>query len=153
MTTKSKTNDKPLRLTSNMRRGPRVHPPIDRTTHTKPEFAPHSDVNYLVKQFKLTGIVPAPRQHLAQYINVKEIPDLQTAFELTRQAKNSFKQLPAEFRKILDNDPTKLESFIQNPANIAVLKHFGILTEATKDPAPKEAPRAPTEPKETPQGT
>ncbi len=109
-----------------------------------------ADINNIMLQYAKTGLLPVQQEKLAQYIDNTKIMPLEEAHELIQGAKSMFDMLPAQIRKLMDNDPTKLESFIKDPENMDILlKHQVLVKRNTKevDTFPKEkndpAPRDP----------
>ena len=94
---------------------------------TDQSYAKAADINNIMANYHKTGVLPQTREKLARYIDTTEIPSLIEAHELIEQSKNMFMELPAHIRKLMDNDPTKMESFIKNPENHDTLVKYGLL--------------------------
>lgn len=86
-----------------------------------------TDINNIMLQYSKTGLLPVQQQKVAHYIDNTEIMPLEEAHKLISDAKELFYQLPAQVRKLMDNDPTKLESFIKDEENTDILLKYGIL--------------------------
>jgi hypothetical protein len=86
-----------------------------------------TDINNIMLAYSKTGLLPSQTQKLAYYIDNTEIPSLEEAHKLISDAKNMFYELPAQVRKLMDNDPTKLVSFINDEENKDILIKYGIL--------------------------
>lgn len=94
-------------------------------------FKQESDVNYIVNRYLQTG----------QWENVSERPpvyadmsafdgdmDLIRAYEAVERAEDGFMRLPSDLRKKLDNDPSKLVSWLSDESNRADAVKFGLFT-------------------------
>lgn len=89
-----------------------------------------TDINNIMLQYSKTGLLPVQKEKLARYIDNTKIMPLEEAHALIQGAKQQFMELPAQLRKLMDNDPTKLVSFIQDPENKEILLKHGILEKA-----------------------
>lgn len=96
---------------------------------TDQSYKQASDINNIMKQYEKTGMLPYQTTIPGTYTDNSLIPDLETAFEIANRALDAFDSLPPEVRRLMDNDPTQLESFIQNDENIAILKKHGIIVD------------------------
>lgn len=94
---------------------------------TDPSFKKSCDINNIVNSYKKTGVLSGNRPHLGQYIDASSVPTLETAFEASNLALNEFMKLPATLRKLIDNDPSKLESFLLDEKNHKLLVEHGVL--------------------------
>lgn len=83
-----------------------------------------ADINNIMAQYAKTGLLPNINEHIASYQdNTLAIP-LEEAHNILTAAKVLFMELPAQIRKLMDNDPTQLQSFLNNPDNQDILiKH------------------------------
>lgn len=126
----------------------------DSVSKTRQEFTRESNINNIVKQ----GIIQ--NTHPLNYADLVNLPSFEDAFNTVRHAHDSFMQLPSVVRKMIDNDPSKLQDFISDPENTDLLLKTGVLkakkpaTSAPKEPmkgeptaTPPEAPEAPVDPK------
>lgn len=85
------------------------------------------DINNIIMQYQKTGLLPHLSDQVGRYVdNTLAIP-LEEAYERLSDAKHLFYQLPAQVRKLMDNDPAQLESYIQNPDNHSILVKYGVL--------------------------
>lgn len=97
------------------------------------------DINAIMLNYAKTGLLPVTQQKVARYIDNTQIMPLEEAHALIQDAKNLFMELPATIRKLMDNDPTKLETFIKNPENKDILLKYGVLEEKI---APLASPKS-----------
>lgn len=103
--------------------------------------AEETDINYIVKRFLKTGVLPQTRAD-GVYGDFSEVPDFSTAQLVIREGKEAFDALPAQVRKRFNNDPAAFVEFATNPENESELRKMGLLD---PKPAPKDAAK-PTEP-------
>lgn len=85
------------------------------------------DINNIMTQYAKTGMLPNITSKTPQFVDNTLIPDLNTAFELVNSAIEGFNQLPPTIRRLMDNNPANLESFISNRDNAEILVKHGIL--------------------------
>lgn len=126
MTTKTMTREQKRELT-----GVRCnHPKL-----TDQSQAAAADINNIAAQYQRTGILPQPTK-IPKYQDNTQAPTLEDAFRAVSEAKSAFQNLPASIRKLMDNDPAKMEAFISNPDNADILLKHGII-EIQKTPEPE----------------
>lgn len=124
----------------------------DTVSRTRQEFADECDINSLMAKYEKTGILPdAVNNDVPRYLDVSNVPDLQTALELLNQSTAAFMALPATVRREFDNDAVKFVSFAQDPENLPQMRTWGLAPPAPEEPAPQRveivnppAPEAPT---------
>jgi len=92
-------------------------------------------INNIVKQFQKTGKIPESNK-VPQFGDFSEVPSLEQAYEVTIAAAKTFNALPADIRKLIDNNPSQLESFVLNDDNKEICYKHGLLTkpELVQDP-------------------
>lgn len=110
---------------------------------TDPSFANACDINVIMANYAKTGMLGHVNNSEARYIDNTEIPDLARAFDIVTKAEQMFYDLPAQVRKLMDNDPSQLESFILDPQNTDILIKNGIITpNAAAEPSKEFKPAA-----------
>lgn len=92
------------------------------TSRTKPEFLKEVNINNIVKLPQM----PIPP---LTYADLTDPPNLRQLFQTIHDVKESFSKLPSDIRKLMDNDPAKMQSFICDPKNYSLLVSRGILKE------------------------
>lgn len=92
-----------------------------------------SDINNIADQFQRTGILPQPVR-IPKYQDNTQTPTLEDAFRAVSEAKLAFQSLPAEVRKLMDNDPLKMEAFISDEKNGDLLLKYGIIEIPKQEP-------------------
>lgn len=94
---------------------------------TDQSFKKSQDINNIMKQYSKTGILPSTREHLARYVDNTQVLSIEEAHEVIKNANEMFMQLPADIRKLMDNDPSKMVEYIKNPNNKEILVKHGVL--------------------------
>lgn len=91
------------------------------------------DINNIITQYTKTGILPHVSKAVGRFIDNTQVLPLEEAHAIITHAKELFYQLPAQVRKMMDNDPTQLNDFLNNPDNRDLLIKHKLLE-------PKKAP-------------
>jgi phage internal scaffolding protein len=85
-------------------------------TLTQQHFKDECDINNILKQFNVTGLLPeAPLS--PRYGDFTGISDYHSALNQVIAAEDEFMALPAQIRSRFDNDPAKLIDFLENVEN------------------------------------
>nr|QJB19904.1 MAG: internal scaffolding protein [Microvirus sp.] len=102
------------------------------------------DINVIMANYAKTGLLPISNNREPRYIDNSTIPSLEAAFNIVNAASEAFNSLPANIRKLMDNDPSNLEFFVQNPDNRTLLEQHGMLISKipTQTTTTKENPPA-----------
>lgn len=79
-------------------------------------FKDESDINYIVRQFGLTGQLPG-QTISPQYGDFTGVLDYHSAVNAVLAAQDEFMDLPAQMRARFDNDPAKLIDFLGDEQN------------------------------------
>jgi phage internal scaffolding protein len=79
-------------------------------------FKEETDINYIVRQFGLTGELPG-QTISPQYGDFTGVLDYHSAVNAVLAAQDEFMDLPAQMRARFDNDPAKLIDFLNNEEN------------------------------------
>lgn len=88
--------------------------------------AEEHDINTIVERFGITGQLP-DNIKLPQYGDYTQVPDYQTALNITIQAQEEFMKLPAKMRARFGNDPQAFLEFCGDPENREEARKMGIL--------------------------
>lgn len=107
---------------------------------TKQEFSEESDINYIVKQFGLTGQLPS---NVAVPMDGDFIDslDYQSALNAVIAAQDAFAAMPADVRVRFNHDPGAFLAFVHDPANRDEARKLGLLVpEKAPDTAAAAAP-------------
>lgn len=100
---------------------------------TDQSFLKSCNINNIMAQYAKTGTLPQT-SNTPRYIDCTTIPELNDAFNIVNSAMDTFFDLPAPIRKLMDNDPSKLENFISDEKNHQILMQHGMLV----TPQPKQ---------------
>lgn len=100
---------------------------ITSPTMTQQHFKDECDINIIVDRFTRTGLVTNinPREPL--YMDVSNVPDYITAFNIVTAAQESFDSLPSDVRKFFDNNPSNMVEFVQDPSNREQAIQLGLI--------------------------
>lgn len=105
-----------------------------------------ADINVIARSFGLgRGPMPVPPEVFdpRHYGDMSEVPSLQEALDLVREAENSFMRLPPELRKRFNDAPAALWEFVQDPNNWPEAVRLGLLKEMAPEGAGSEGKGSP----------
>jgi phage internal scaffolding protein len=95
-------------------------------TLTQQHFAEETDINYILKQFNITGLLPtnpiSPR-----YGDFSNVHDYHSALNAVMAAEDEFDALPAQIRARFDNEPANLIDFLSNEQNRDEAEKLGLV--------------------------
>lgn len=113
---------------------------------TKQSFVEQCDINNILKQFKLTGVVSHISSNASQgaYMDLPDDLDYQASMTTIMQGNEAFASLPSKIRTRFENDPAQFLAFMADPANADEIVSLGLATKRAID-APKQ-PQAPSTP-------
>lgn len=109
----------------------------DARDRTQQSQAAETDINGIVKRFKVTGILPQGVR-VPSYGDFDGVSDFRTAMDAILQAEKSFMAMPAEVRSRFGNDPQEFVEFCSNPENVDEMRKWGLAV-------PKKEPAKPME--------
>lgn len=95
---------------------------------TKQAFVAQCDINNILKQFKLTGMV----QHMSakaaegRYEDLPDAVDFQEALNAVHDAQAAFASLPSKVRNRFENDPAQFLEFMSDPKNQEEVYELGL---------------------------
>lgn len=95
------------------------------------------DINVIMANYAKTGVFGHETLTPPRFIDNTTIPNLIEAYDIVTRAENLFYELPADIRRLMDNDPSQLEAFVQNPENEAILLKNGVLVKK-EEPKPSD---------------
>lgn len=109
---------------------------------TDQSSATEADINNIMAYHKKTGMLPQVVS-IGDYRDNSDIPSLEDAFKLCKDAQDLFYALPPSVRKLVDNDPAQLENLLSDPHYADLLIKEGVLV---KREEPKvDPPRVPSQ--------
>jgi phage internal scaffolding protein len=109
-------------------------------TLAQQNFKDESDINYIVRQFGITGELPG-KPLSPQYGDFTGVLDYHSAVNAVLAAQDDFMELPAQMRARFDNDPAQLIDFLGDENNREEAIKLGLV-----------AAKPISEPSETPVG-
>lgn len=105
---------------------------------TQQSFKDECNINFLMKRYEKTGVLPVGRQTRPQYVDATVI-NFQSAMERVAEVRGVFSLLDAKTRKRFENDPEQMLEFLADPSNLEEARRLGLV-------APEEAPKPVSEP-------
>lgn len=102
-------------------------------TLTRQSEADACDINFIMKRYEKTGILPVSAKEAA-FTDVSEVGSFREALDVIQRAEEGFMQLPAKVRERFGNDAVAFVDFCSDPANLAELQDLGVV-EAPEVPA------------------
>lgn len=115
---------------------PRVGFACEGPSMTREEFASECDINQIMARYEKTGVINHYSSREPQYMDLGDVPDLQTALNVLQEGTDAFMRLPASIRKRFGNDPHEFIAFSEDPANLGELRNWGLAKPAPVEPAP-----------------
>lgn len=112
-------------------------------TLTQQHFAKEADIKTIIKKHDRTGIITHLARGIAQYGDYSEINEYREALDKVNSANAAFMEIPAEIRKMFDNDAGEFFEFATNPENAEKMVEMGL---AVAPPSP-EMPSLPADAK------
>jgi phage internal scaffolding protein len=100
---------------------------------TQQHFAQEADIKTIIKKHDRTGIISHVARGVAHYGDYSEVNEYREALDMVNSANASFNELPAELRKLFDNDAGAFFEFATDPKNEEKMIQMGL----------KEAPPSP----------
>lgn len=129
--------------------GELVRPP----SMTKQEFVREADINNILKQYSVTGMLNHVSANAAMgaYQDLPDSFDFQESMHTVKAAETAFMTLPAKLRARFDNEPSLFLEFASDPKNLDEMRTLGLAkpappprpqdTEPSKEPT-KDQPKA-----------
>lgn len=119
---------------------------------TKQSFVAECDINNILKQYKLTGMVSHinAKAQSGAYLDLPDETDFQSALETVIRAEESFATLPSKLRTRFNNDPAEFLEFMADPRNQDEAIELGLATRR-EDAEPTLPLTQPTPPSPTPE--
>lgn len=112
-------------------------------TRTKQSARDECDINFIMKRFQKTGILPSTDRQ-AMYGDFSDVKDFRESLEIVHFAQEQFASLPSAVRKRFGNDPAAFLEFVHDPKNGEEMVKLGLAT--------KRSIEAPSKPQEGPPG-
>jgi hypothetical protein len=84
------------------------------------------DMNVILRDYQRTGFIKHAKEHEGRYDDVSAV-DFQQAMITVANVKSMFEELPANFRKEFENNPSNFLAFAQDPNNGPMMQEMGII--------------------------
>lgn len=94
---------------------------------TDQSFKKMCDINQIVATYQKTGMFPNFKAREPRYVDNTQVRPFLEAFDIVKEAKALFMELPAVVRKAMDNNPANFETFIRDEKNTEFLFQHGVL--------------------------
>ena len=104
-------------------------------SRTQQSHAKGTDVNEIVRQFKVTGVVPQGVRR-PTYGDFEHIGDYRDAMDAMIAAQRSFMAMPAKVRERFNNDPGEFVAFCSDEKNLPELRKLGLAVPEAPKPRP-----------------
>ncbi len=115
-------------------------------TRAKQAMADACDINNIMDQYALSGLVGHINEHKGNYGDLPSVVDYHDSCNAVIAAKDAFASLPAKIRNRFDNDPSEFLAFVQNEENMEEMAELGLVDKpSSRKPKQAEA-EAPAEP-------
>jgi len=117
---------------------------------TKQEFKDECDINRILSQYKLTGIISHINKNQPLYTDLPDASDYQESLNTLNTAETAFASLPSVVRSHFNNDPGEFLAAFSDPKAEPFLREHGLL-KPLPSPAPEPGlsrpePQAPADP-------
>jgi len=103
-------------------------------TLAQQNFKDECDINYIVRQFGLTGELPG-KPLSPQYGDFTGVLDYHSAVNAVLAAQDDFMELPAQMRSRFNNDPAELIDFLSNEGNREEAIKLGLVAKPISEPS------------------
>lgn len=113
-------------------------------SYTQQQFAAECDINNIIAQYEVTGMLHHSNPHQPLQGDFSEFgpsTDFIAAQNYLVEAQAAFDALPAKVRDRFANDPAKLLDFVNDPSNDYEARKLGLL-----NPVPETPPETPPTP-------
>jgi len=103
---------------------------------TQQHFAQEADIKTSIKKHDRTGIISHVARGVAHYGDYSEVNEYREALDMVNSANASFAMLPAELRKMFDNDAGAFFEFATDPKNEEKMIQMGLKEAPPSSKAP-----------------
>jgi len=85
------------------------------------------DINFIVAQYRKTGVLPHVAARMPAFADVSEVGDFRELVDRVEATRKWFSKLPAKVRAAFGNDPVSLMDAIGDPSQQAKLEELGLI--------------------------
>lgn len=93
---------------------------------TQQSFRDECDINFLMKRYEKTGILPSARDSVPQFADVTGM-DFMASMQQVAEVSGAFSMLDARTRARFENDPSRMLDFLADPANMDEAIKLGLV--------------------------
>lgn len=93
---------------------------------TQQSFRDECDINFLMKRYEKTGILPTGRESVPQFGDVTGM-DFMASMQQVAEVSGAFSMLDARTRARFENDPSRMLDFLADPANMDEAVKLGLV--------------------------
>lgn len=105
------------------------------TSRTIQSHAKGTDVNEIMRAFKVTGVLPQGVRR-PTFGDFEHIGDYREAMDAMISARNSFLAMPAKVRERFNNDPSEFVAFCSDDKNLEEMRKLGLAVPEAPKPEP-----------------
>jgi len=87
------------------------------------------DINFIVAQYRRTGVLPHMAARMPEFGDVSEVGDFKEALDRVQATQAWFRKLPAKVRSHFENDPVALMDAVGDPERYDELEKLGLFGE------------------------
>lgn len=98
---------------------------FDKPSLTKQNFKESCDVNYILKKYQKTGILPLADK-VPMWGDFSNVKSYQESMNIVMKAEAQFSALPSNIRKRFGNDPSQFLEFMDDDGNIEEAVELGL---------------------------
>jgi len=91
------------------------------------------DINFIVAQYRKTGVMPHMAAKMPFFGDVSEVRDFRESVELVEGVARWFGKLPAKVRAAFGHDPAQLMDAMSDPSREGELRELGLVGKAVED--------------------
>lgn len=110
---------------------------------TKQEFKDECDINNILRQFTLTGIIEHINKSEASFVDLPDMSDFQSSLAIISEAEAAFASLPSKVRDRYQNDPAVFLGALADPSQKEFLTEVGVFQSPAKPVEGISRPEAP----------
>lgn len=110
-------------------------------SRTHQSFKDEVDANNIVRKYRKTGVLPVSQAVLDRrpmYGDFSNIMDFQQLQDRLVAIRTDFDKLPSELRRRLDNNPSNLVGYLEDPKNEKEAIELGLLPRRELDTRPRD---------------
>ncbi len=98
-------------------------------SRTKQAFKHESDINNILKKYNISQLAKHVNAIGGNYGDFSNVTDFQSSINAVMEAQENFDGLPAQTRKIFNNDPAQLIDFMSDNKNYDKAAELGLLSD------------------------